>query len=353
MRQALCLSTAKFAVRVVSCRSLRLMYYAATPGSRRGGEALRNRGGRGVQAAVAALAPRRASWLAVSDAGAETPDTTVGFGDRRRTAYEPAEVTVLTATRSRGTSPAARRAQRAQHQRGARRPGLDGRSTPAQEQRQASLHVHAARRVHVPLRRAPRDGGQSPSSTARCEPTPTPTRTPRPPITPTPTPSPSADAAGRRADAASRRRRRHPRQRRADKTAPAIRRSRLRRGRAAARACTFTLSEPASVTIRFKRSASSQGAAHRALRGRARPGSRTVTVRGSRLMRGRYPVEIEARDARGNRSPPCARDRAGRRADDAMDPFRPPADAWSRRDFMRNGFGSFALRVHVRRAEHR
>ena len=26
-----------------------------------------------------------------------------------------------------------------------------------------------------------------------------------------------------------------------------------------------------------------------------------------------------------------------------MNPFRPPADAWSRRDFMRNSMGSFAL----------
>ena len=33
-----------------------------------------------------------------------------------------------------------------------------------------------------------------------------------------------------------------------------------------------------------------------------------------------------------------------------MRAFRPPADAWSRRDFMRNGSYSIALRVHVRHA---
>ena len=36
---------------------------------------------------------------------------------------------------------------------------------------------------------------------------------------------------------------------------------------------------------------------------RARAGSRAVTVRGSKLSKGRYSVEIEARDARGNRAP--------------------------------------------------
>ncbi len=34
----------------------------------------------------------------------------------------------------------------------------------------------------------------------------------------------------------------------------------------------------------------------------ARAGARSVTVRGSKLVRGRYSVEIEARDARGNKA---------------------------------------------------
>ena len=65
---------------------------------------------------------------------------------------------------------------------------------------------------------------------------------------------------------------------------------------------TFRLSETATVTLRFKRRESRQGRAHRcALQVRA--GTRTVTVRGDRLRRGRYMVELEARDGSGNAAP--------------------------------------------------
>ena len=61
----------------------------------------------------------------------------------------------------------------------------------------------------------------------------------------------------------------------------------------------FTLSENAAVTIRFKKGSTTL----RTARLSARAGSRAVTVRGSKLVKGRYSVEIEARDARGNRAP--------------------------------------------------
>jgi plastocyanin len=61
---------------------------------------------------------------------------------------------------------------------------------------------------------------------------------------------------------------------------------------------SFALSEPAAVTIRVKHGKSTV----RTVRLSARAGTRTVTVRGSKIVRGRYVVEIEARDAGGNRA---------------------------------------------------
>ena len=61
---------------------------------------------------------------------------------------------------------------------------------------------------------------------------------------------------------------------------------------------SFTLSESSAVTIRFKRGKSTVRTVGLA----ARAGSRSVVVRSSKLVRGRYAVEIEARDARGNRA---------------------------------------------------
>jgi hypothetical protein len=61
----------------------------------------------------------------------------------------------------------------------------------------------------------------------------------------------------------------------------------------------FTLSENAAVTIRFKKGSRTL----RTARLSVRAGTRSVTVRGAKLVKGRYRVEIEARDARGNRAP--------------------------------------------------
>jgi plastocyanin len=60
----------------------------------------------------------------------------------------------------------------------------------------------------------------------------------------------------------------------------------------------FRLSEPATVTLRVKRGRRVVKSA----RVQAPAGTRTVTLRGKRLKKGRYKVEIEARDSAGNRS---------------------------------------------------
>jgi len=62
----------------------------------------------------------------------------------------------------------------------------------------------------------------------------------------------------------------------------------------------FTLSEPATVTISVKRSGSRR--VLKSARVQARAGTRSVTLRSKRLKKGRYTVEIRARDAFGNRS---------------------------------------------------
>jgi plastocyanin len=60
----------------------------------------------------------------------------------------------------------------------------------------------------------------------------------------------------------------------------------------------FTLSEPATVTVRVKRARRVVKSA----RVQAPAGTRTVTLRSKRLKKGRYTVEIAARDGSGNRS---------------------------------------------------
>ena len=87
---------------------------------------------------------------------------------------------------------------------------------------------------------------------------------------------------------------------RADRVAPALSSLKLKALRRGARV-TFKLSEPATVTLRFKQRGSSKVV--RTVRLQARPGARTVDVRSARLKRGRYTVELQARDAAGNGSP--------------------------------------------------
>ncbi len=83
----------------------------------------------------------------------------------------------------------------------------------------------------------------------------------------------------------------------ADSVKPAVARVKLKALRRAVRV-RFRLSEPATVTVRVKKRRSVLKTA----RVQARAGTRSVTLRSARLKKGRYTVEIEARDAFGNRS---------------------------------------------------
>ena len=63
---------------------------------------------------------------------------------------------------------------------------------------------------------------------------------------------------------------------------------------------SFRLSEPATVTVTVKKRGSSKVLKSKRLQASA--GTRSVTLRSKQLKRGRYTVEIRARDAYGNRS---------------------------------------------------
>ena len=122
---------------------------------------------------------------------------------------------------------------------------------------------------------------RTPTSTATSVPTATATASPRPGVSATPdhtTPAPTRLAA-------------------ADTTAPVVSRLRLTAVARGAKV-TFALSESATVTIRLKRG----NLTKRTVRLSARAGTRSVLIRGSAIVRGRYVVDIQARDARGNRA---------------------------------------------------
>jgi plastocyanin len=82
-----------------------------------------------------------------------------------------------------------------------------------------------------------------------------------------------------------------------DTVKPTVRNVSLRvKGRAVR--VRFQLSERATVTVRIKR----RSRVIKAASVQAAAGTRTVTLRSKRLTKGRYTVEIRARDAYGNRS---------------------------------------------------
>ena len=119
-----------------------------------------------------------------------------------------------------------------------------------------------------------------PTPTSAATPTPTPTAAPPPPsgggtVT---TPPPALVA---------------------DTVKPSVGSVRLKAMRRAVRV-RFKLSEPATVTIRIKRRGSPK--VLKSARVQAPAGTRTVTLRSKRLKKGRYTVQIQARDAAGNRS---------------------------------------------------
>jgi len=129
------------------------------------------------------------------------------------------------------------------------------------------------------------------TATVTTTPTPSVTTTPTATATPQPAPRPGDDRLTPAPGAAAN----------LDRTAPVLTGFKLRAVRHGARV-TFKLSEPAAVTIRVRRRGSRT--VLRTARLAVREGTRTITVQGSRLVRGRYVVELEARDGRGNRAAP-------------------------------------------------
>ena len=136
---------------------------------------------------------------------------------------------------------------------------------------------------------------------APVEPTPTPSptvppaETPVPTPVPTATPGPSGSTPPPRSDETP-----APGGAAREAQAPAISGLRLKGVRRGARV-TLRLSETATVTLRFKRRGS--GTVVRTVRVQLRAGTRTLTVHGARLRRGRYTVELVARDGAGNTAP--------------------------------------------------
>lgn len=122
------------------------------------------------------------------------------------------------------------------------------------------------------------------------DPTGTPTPTPSSTATPTPTPTTQPSGGGQTPPPGGT----------ADTVKPTVRSIKLKAQHRAARV-TFTLSENATVTIRVKRGSKLL----KAVNVQARAGTRTVTVRSSKLKKGRYTIEVRARDAFGNNSTPA------------------------------------------------
>src|SRR4051794_32175651 len=129
--------------------------------------------------------------------------------------------------------------------------------------------VHGGMRATIHVQ-----GGSTPTPTPTPTPSVTPTATPTThPVDTTPAPSPTVDTVK-----------------------PTVRRLHLKALRHHAARLTFTLSENATLTIHVKRG-------HRVLktvRVQARKGTHSVKLRG--LKKGRYTIDIRARDAVGNRS---------------------------------------------------
>lgn len=124
-------------------------------------------------------------------------------------------------------------------------------------------------------------GTPTPSPTATATPTATPTTQPSPPDddhTTTPAPGTSATV---------------------DRTRPRLSRVKARGIRRGAR-IRFRVSETATVTANVKRRGSRK--VLRRARWQVRRGTRQVTIRSRKLRRGRYSVQLRARDAMGNAS---------------------------------------------------
>jgi plastocyanin len=116
----------------------------------------------------------------------------------------------------------------------------------------------------------------------------TPTSTPTSTATATPTTQPGTGGGGTTTPSP---------QPSIDSVKPTVKRLKLKALRHGARV-TFRLSEPATVTIRIKRGKKTVITK----RVQAAAGKRMVTVRSRKLRKGRYAIQVLARDAVGNRS---------------------------------------------------
>jgi plastocyanin len=124
------------------------------------------------------------------------------------------------------------------------------------------------------------------------EPTPDPTVTPSPTPSATPTPTPIPQPGGHTTTP--------PPTAHTDTVKPRVTRVKLKALRHGARV-RFKLSENATVTLSFrKRSGSHKRLA--TVRRQVRKGTRSITVHSKKLKKGRYTVELRARDPFGNRS---------------------------------------------------
>jgi len=119
------------------------------------------------------------------------------------------------------------------------------------------------------------------------DPDPDPSPSPSPSATPTPTPGGGGSTTT------------PPPSPTPDTVKPTVGSLKLTAARRAVRV-RFRLSEPATVTIKVRRRGSKR--VLKSARLQAPAGTRAVTLRSKKLRRGRYTVEIQARDASGNRS---------------------------------------------------
>jgi plastocyanin len=120
------------------------------------------------------------------------------------------------------------------------------------------------------------------------DPSPTPSPSPSPSPSPTPSPSPQPGTTHPTTPAPT------PG---VDTVKPAVKRVKLKALRRAVRV-KFRLSEPATVTVRVKRGKK----VIKSKRVQAGAGTHSLTVRSKKLKKGRFTIQIFARDASGNRS---------------------------------------------------
>ena len=267
---------------------------------------LRNRGGRGVQAAIAAMAVAGV-MLAVSEAGAEnanefpvgvndtalrfTPETiTVSLGDTVVWDFTGSTtVHNIVSENDVATDPAWKDFATA--------PAASGQFRYTFTQLGEYEYLCDLHRVQ----------GMVGKVTVVDAPVATPERTPRPLITATPTASTAPPAT---TPAATRDTPAPTPKWAADKTAPALTKVSGTRSGATGAKIKWTLSESAALTLKFTKGKSKTSLRTVRLAGRA--GTSSLIVRGGKLVKGRYTVQIDARDRAGNRSTARTTVRIGR-----------------------------------------